>query len=41
MNKPKTNAIAGSGWDIAFWFAMFSPLLGAMAGFLTLLLFYR
>ena len=27
--------------DISFWFAVFSPLLGVLTGFLALILFYR
>ena len=39
MTKTKSNAITDSGWDVAFWFAVLSPVLGMVAGFLTLLLF--
>ena len=41
MTKTKSNAITGSGRDVAFWFALLSPVLGILAGFLSLLLFYR
>jgi hypothetical protein len=41
MNNLRSNAIARSSWNVSFWFAVLSPLLGAMAGFLTLLLLYR
>jgi len=35
-------AISASGhWDIAFWFAVLSPVLGILAGFLALFVFYR
>jgi hypothetical protein len=27
--------------DISFWFAVLSPLLGILTGFLALVLFYR
>jgi hypothetical protein len=27
-----------SGWDLAFWFAILSPVLGFLVGFLALLL---
>jgi hypothetical protein len=27
--------------DVSFWFAVFSPLLGVLTGFLALVLFYR
>jgi hypothetical protein len=32
---------SGAGWDVAFWFAVLSPVLGILAGFLALALFYR
>ena len=41
MTKAKSNAIADSSWDIPFWFAVFSPALGVLVGFLALLLFYH
>ena len=41
MTKTKSNAITDAGWDVAFWFAVLSPVLGMVAGFLTLLLFYH
>jgi hypothetical protein len=41
MTKTKPNAITGSGRDAALWFALLSPVLGILAGFLSLLLFYR
>jgi hypothetical protein len=41
MTKTKSNSITGGHWDIAFWFAILSPLLGIVVGFLALLLFYR
>ena len=41
MTKTKANAITGAGWDIPFWFAVLSPVLGILAGFLALFLFYR
>jgi len=38
----KTNAIAqGSGWDVSFWFAVSSPLLGVLLGLLTAAIFCR
>ncbi len=27
--------------DVSFWFAVFSPLVGILTGFLALVLFYR
>ena len=33
--------ITGAGWDVAFWFAVLSPVLGILLGVLVLLLFYH
>jgi len=33
--------IAGADWDVSFWFAVLSPVLGILAGFLALLFFYH
>jgi hypothetical protein len=41
MTKTQSNAMTNSGWDVAFWFAVLSPLLGILVGFLALLLFYH
>lgn len=41
MTKTKSNAITGSGWDVSFWFAVLSPVLGIVVGFLALALLYR
>ena len=41
MTKTKSTAITDTGWDVSFWFAVLSPLLGILAGFLALLLFYH
>ena len=35
----RTHAISNVDW--AFWFAILSPITGALLGYLTLLLFYR
>ena len=40
MTTTKSNTI-GSSWDIPFWFAVFSPVLGILLGFLGLLLLYH
>ena len=37
----KIAIIAGRDWDVAFWFAVLSPVLGVLAGFLALFVFYR
>jgi hypothetical protein len=36
FNNAASNTQAG--WNIAFWFAVLSPALGVLAGFLALLL---
>ena len=41
MTKTQPNAITGSGWDVSFWLAVLSPVLGILVGFLTLLLLYQ
>jgi hypothetical protein len=33
--------LASTGWDVSFWFAVLSPVLGILVGFLALLLFYH
>jgi len=43
---PKTLArkfalFAGEGWDISFWFAVLSPAVGILVGFVALFLFYH
>jgi hypothetical protein len=36
----KTNSIAqGSGWNVSFWFAVTSPLIGVLFGMLALAIF--
>jgi hypothetical protein len=39
--RTKSNFMTDPGWDIAFWFAVLSPLLGILVGFLALLLFFQ
>jgi hypothetical protein len=41
MTKTKPNTITDAGLDIPFWFAVLSPALGILVGFLGLLLFYH
>ena len=41
MTRTRSNAIHDSGWDVSFWFAILSPVLGILAGFLALFLFYH
>ena len=36
VNKPEIDR--DTGWDFAFWFAILSPALGVLVGFLALLL---
>jgi len=33
--------ITGADWDVSLWFAVLSPVLGILTGFLALLLFYH
>jgi hypothetical protein len=37
----KTELATGADWDFAFWFAVLSPVLGILTGFVALFLFYR
>ena len=37
----KTASITGADWDVSFWFAVLSPVLGILVGFLALLWFYH
>ena len=37
----KVAFITGADWDLSFWFAVLSPVLGILTGFLALLLFYH
>jgi len=41
MTKTKCNAITDADWNVSFWFAVLSPVLGILAGFLALFVFYR
>jgi hypothetical protein len=41
MTKTKSNAITDWVWDVPFWFAVLSPVLGILIGFLALLLFFH
>jgi hypothetical protein len=41
-NSMKTNATAQDlGWDVSFWFAVSSPLLGVLLGLLGAAIFCR
>jgi RsiW-degrading membrane proteinase PrsW (M82 family) len=33
--------VEDSGWNVSFWFAVTSPLLGVLLGFLALMILYR
>jgi hypothetical protein len=37
----KIAIITGGNWDLSFWFAVLSPVLGILAGFFALFLVYR
>jgi hypothetical protein len=41
MTKTPSNVILHPGWDVSFWFAVLSPALGVLVGFIALLLFYH
>jgi hypothetical protein len=36
-----TKSVGDSGWAVSFWFAVLSPVLGIVLGFLVLFLFYH
>jgi len=39
--KTDRSSAPESGWDISFWFAVSSPLLGVLTGLVALMIFYR
>ena len=41
MIGTKSNDTTRSGWDIAFWFAVLSPIIGVLLGFLAPFLIYH
>jgi hypothetical protein len=41
MTKTYSNAMTDPGWKVPFWFAVLSPVLGILVGFLALLVFYH
>jgi hypothetical protein len=41
MTKTKSNEITDSDWNVPFWFAILSPVLGILVGFLAIFLFYH
>jgi hypothetical protein len=40
MNKTGSHTMTDAGWNGPFWFAVLSPVLGILAGFLALLFFF-
>jgi hypothetical protein len=38
MIRTKSNSMTDSGWDVSFWFAVLSPLIGILVGLLALFL---
>jgi hypothetical protein len=40
-SNPVNPTAGGSGWDISFWFAVSSPLLGVLLAVLVLMIFFR
>ncbi|HST30484.1 MAG TPA: hypothetical protein VLK27_06550 [Chthoniobacterales bacterium] len=41
MTGPRIIDGSDSGWDIAFWFAVLSPIIGVLRGFFVPLLIYH
>jgi len=41
MSKTESRAKMALNWDVSFWFAVVSPVLGILVGLLTLLLIYH
>jgi len=41
MTRTNGTPMADSGVNISFWFAVLSPLLGILLGFLTLVFFFQ
>jgi len=41
MTKTKSNPITDWELSVPFWFAVLSPVLGILVGFLSLLFFYH
>ncbi len=41
MTETNNNAITDSDWNVSLWFAVLSPVLGILVGFLALFLFYH
>jgi hypothetical protein len=39
MIRAKLNPVTDSGWDISFWFAILSPIIGVLVGLVALKLF--
>lgn len=37
----KSTTVTNSGWDVSFWFAVLSPIIGALTGYFALVLFYH
>ena len=41
MIRTKPNTAPDSGWDVAFWFAILSPVIGVLIAFVALTLLYH
>lgn len=41
MNNTNLHSNTDSGWNIAFWFPILSPLIGILLGFMIPFLIYR
>ena len=40
MNKTAPNSMTDAGWNGPFWFAVLSPVLGILVGFLALVFLF-
>jgi len=41
MIRTKLNSVTDPGWDVSFWFAVLSPLIGILVGLLALFLVFH
>ena len=41
MIRTKSNVTPDSGWNVAFWFAVLSPLISVLLGLLAPFIIYR
>jgi hypothetical protein len=41
MTNTRSNAVTGAGWEVSFWFAVLSPIIGVLLGLLAPFLIYH